>query len=142
VFFALLSMAVLAPVAVLAETVDMLDYQINELMRRRDELRAEIDACKKNTKKFKIAGISTLGATGVGVVSNIALHNKIQNMGAGGASRAGGGAVAEDDCAKSNLCLWERECAAGAYDGLILEWCVSDDLDNPCCEAKGCRCDG
>jgi len=25
---------ILAPVAVLAETVDMLDYQINELMRR------------------------------------------------------------------------------------------------------------
>jgi hypothetical protein len=84
----------LLPFAVYAEPVDMLDFQINELTRRRDELRAEIERCKKNTKKFKIAGVSTLGATGVGVVGNIALHNKIKNMGSGG-SGGGAGAVAD-----------------------------------------------
>ena len=113
-FFALLSVAILAPVVAVGETVDMLDYQINELMRRRDELRAEIDACKKNTKKFKIAGISTLGATGVGVVSNIALHNKVQNMGGGGTSRGGGGAVAADTRSESQKIA--DECAMFCAD--------------------------
>ena len=82
------------------------------------------------------------GLKGIGAIGNVALHNKIQNMGAGGASRAGGGAVAEDDCVTNNVCLWERECAAGTYDDQIPEWCVPDDLNNTCCEARGCKSDG
>jgi hypothetical protein len=54
----------------------------------------QITDCETKTRKFKIAGVSTLGATGVGVVGNIALHNKIQNMGSGG-SGGGAGAVAD-----------------------------------------------
>ena len=82
------------PFAVYAESVDMLDYQINELTRRRDDLKKQIEECETKTRKFKIAGVSTLGATGVGVVGNIALHNKIKNMGSGG-SGGGAGAVAD-----------------------------------------------
>ena len=62
-----------------AET-DYIDIQIRELQQRRDELKAELDACEENTRKFKIAGVATLGATGVGVVGNIALHNEIKKI--------------------------------------------------------------
>ena len=63
----------------IAET-DYIDMQIHELQQRRDELQAELDACEENTRKFKIAGVATLGATGVGVVGNIALHNEIKKI--------------------------------------------------------------
>ena len=65
--------------AVYAET-DYIDIQIRELQQRRDALQAELDACEENTRKFKIAGVATLGATGVGVVGNIALHNEIKKI--------------------------------------------------------------
>ncbi len=73
--------------AVHAET-DYIDIQIHELQQRRDALQAELDACEENTSKFKIAGIATLGATGVGVVGNIALHNEIKKI---EQSKSGGG---------------------------------------------------
>lgn len=77
-----------------AET-DYIDIQIRELQQRRDALKAELDACEENTRKFKIAGIATLGATGVGVVGNIALHNEIkkieQSKNGGGYSGGAGG---------------------------------------------------
>ena len=65
--------------AVHAET-DYIDIQIHELQQRRDALKAELDACEQNTRGYKIAGIATLGATGVGVVGNIALHNEIKKI--------------------------------------------------------------
>ena len=81
--------------AVHAET-DYIDIQIHELQQRRDALQAELDACEENTRKFKIAGVATLGATGVGVVGNIALHNEIkkieQSKNGGGYSGGGGSA--------------------------------------------------
>lgn len=104
---------ILTPVMVVAETIDMLDYQINELTHRRDALRAELDACKQNTKKFKVAGIATLGATGLGVLGNIALHNKIQNMGEGIGSGVGG-AIAVDT--RSEAQKIDDECAMFCAD--------------------------
>lgn len=94
-FCIFLSMAVFTPIVAPAEAVDMLDHRINELTQQRDALRAELDACKQNTQKFKVAGIATLGATGLGVVGNIALHNKIQNMGGASKSVVVGGVVAD-----------------------------------------------
>ena len=73
--------------AVHAET-DYIDIQIHELQQRRDALKAELDACEENTRKFKIAGVATLGATGVGVVGNIALHNEIKKI---DQTKSGGG---------------------------------------------------
>ena len=61
--------------------------QIAELTERRDALRAELESCESNTQKYKVAGVSTLAATGVGVVGNVALHNKIQS--ASGDGRGG-----------------------------------------------------
>lgn len=85
--------------AVHAET-DYIDMQIHELQQRRDALQAELDACEENTRKFKIAGVATLGATGVGVVGNIALHNEIkkieQSKNGGGYSGGGAGDVIAD----------------------------------------------
>ena len=89
--------------AVHAET-DYIDIQIHELQQRRDALQAELDACEENTRKFKIAGVATLGATGVGVVGNIALHNEIKKIeqsknggGYSGGGSAGGGAPKADN---------------------------------------------
>ena len=83
----------------IAET-DYIDIQIRELQQRRDALQAELDACEENTRKFKIAGVATLGATGVGVVGNIALHNEIkkieQSKNGGGYSGGGRGTVNVD----------------------------------------------
>ena len=67
-----------------ADTPDFMDMQISELTARRDSLRTEIAACEDNTHKYKIAGVATLAATGVGVVGNIALHNKIKEAQKGG----------------------------------------------------------
>ena len=77
-----------------AET-DYIDMQIRELQQRRDELQAELDACEENTRKFKIAGVATLGATGVGVVGNIALHNEIKKIeqSKNGGGYSGGGSA-------------------------------------------------
>ena len=83
--------------------MDYIDMQIRELQQRRDALQAELDACEENTRKFKIAGVATLGATGVGVVGNIALHNEIKkieqskNGGGYGGGSAGGGAPKADN---------------------------------------------
>ena len=83
-----------------ADTVDyidmQLDAQINELISRRDKLKADLESCEKNTRGFKIAGISTLAATGVGVVGNIKLAQEIEKQKTlkgkgGGGSGAGGG---------------------------------------------------
>ena len=85
----------------IAET-DYIDVQIRELQQRRDALQAELDACEENTRKFKIAGVATLGATGVGVVGNIALHNEIKkieqskNGGGYGGGGGSGGAIKVD----------------------------------------------
>lgn len=81
-----------------ADTVDyidmQLDAQINELITRRDKLKADLESCEKNTRGFKIAGISTLAATGVGVVGNIKLAQEIEKQktlkGKGGGGAGGG----------------------------------------------------
>lgn len=84
---------------VYADTPDYIDMQLEsqiaDLTQRRDKLRADLDACEKNTRGYKIAGISTIAATGVGVVGNIKLAKEIEKQkllkGKGGAGAAGGG---------------------------------------------------
>ena len=74
--------------------MDYVDLQIQELEQRRDELQAELDVCEENTRKFKIAGVATLGATGVGIVGNIKLAQeikKIEQSKSGGGGFVGGG---------------------------------------------------
>ena len=75
----ILLVGVFACVSAYGET-DYIDMQIHELEQRRDELKKQIAECEQNTRGYKIAGIATLGATGVGVVGNIALHNEIKKI--------------------------------------------------------------
>ena len=73
--------------------MDYIDMQIHELEQRRDELKKQIAECEQNTRGYKIAGIATLGATGVGVVGNIKLAQEIKKLEqskSGGVSFGGG----------------------------------------------------
>ena len=54
----------------------MLDAEIENLIKQRDEKYAALKECEKTTEGFKIAGITTLAATGVGVYGNIKLYQK------------------------------------------------------------------
>ncbi|MBO4582527.1 MAG: hypothetical protein J5714_00520 [Alphaproteobacteria bacterium] len=89
----ILLVGMFACVSAYGET-DYIDMQIQELEQRRDELKKQIAECEENTRGYKIAGIATLGATGVGVVGNIALHNEIKKIeqSKSGSSFVGGGA--------------------------------------------------
>ena len=123
-----------------ADTPDFMDMQIAELTARRDALRAEIAACEENTHGYKIAGVATLAATGVGVVGNIALHNKIkeaQKGGTRGGSGGGAGAdnIGQDTCATDPICSWERQCEMTNYK------VTNCDGDTDCCAADGCPCE-
>ena len=64
--------------------LQMLDAQIEQLTKQRDERYAELKQCEKKTKGFKIAGITTMTATAVGIVSNIALAEKLKSSSSGG----------------------------------------------------------
>lgn len=80
---------------------DYLDVQINELTAQRDKLKSELSACEKNTQGYKIAGISTLAATGVGVYGNVRLAQEIKKVkesknGGGGYSGGAVGGVPKD----------------------------------------------
>ena len=56
----------------------MLDSEIERLTKQRDEKYDALKKCEKSTKGFKIAGITTLVATGVGVGVNVALAKKLK----------------------------------------------------------------
>lgn len=62
------------------EQLDMLNAQIATLEKQHAEKYAELQKCEKQTKNFKITGISTLAATGVGIYTNIALHQKLASL--------------------------------------------------------------
>ena len=131
-----------------AETVDyidmQLDAQIQEMIGRRDKLKSDLEACEKNTRGYKIAGISTLAATGIGVVGNIKLAKDIEEQkllkgrgGAGGFGGGAGGVVAQDNCSgvTDPICSWERQCKMTGYK------VTNCDHDTDCCAADGCPCE-
>ena len=66
----------------------MLDSEIEKLTRERDEKYAALQECAKNVKGFKIAGITTLAATGVGVYANIRLAQKLNEKSGGGKGKS------------------------------------------------------
>jgi hypothetical protein len=116
-----------------AHAADYIDMQIRELQQRRDELKAELDACEENTRKFKIAGVATLGATGVGVVGNIALHNEIKKI---EQSKNGGGYSGGGDSGAQGLGHLSKEQKQDVQCKEI--FCLDDDLEMA--EANGCEC--
>ena len=58
--------------------MQMLDNEIERLTQQRDEKFAALQKCEETTKGFKIAGIATLAATGLGVYGNIKLADKLR----------------------------------------------------------------
>lgn len=71
--------------------IQMLDAQIERLTQQRDKKYEELKQCEKTTKGFKIAGITTLVATGVGIAGNIILAEKLKEAKSGGGGKTGKG---------------------------------------------------
>ena len=61
--------------------IQMLDAQIENLEHERAKKLAELQECEKQTKGFKIAGLSTLALTGVGVYANVKLSEALKKAG-------------------------------------------------------------
>ena len=88
----------------------MLDNEIERLTMQRDEKYAELQKCEKNTKGFKIAGITTLVATGIGVVGNIKLSEKLKQKNGGSAGGLNIKKLTPDE-SKNQMC--EEDCPSG-----------------------------
>jgi len=71
--------------------LEILDGRIERLERERDQKLDVLKKCEQETRGFKIAGITTLAATGVGIYANIKLNETRKKLSAGGGS--GGGIV-------------------------------------------------
>ena len=54
------------------------DFRINKLIQEKQRKMAELEKCMGSTKGLKIAGISTLGLTAVGVAGNVIEAKKIK----------------------------------------------------------------
>jgi len=67
--------------------IQMLEMKIANQEKELSDKQTVLEDCRKKTKGWKIAGISTLAATGIGVAANIALKSKLDGMG----SKGGGG---------------------------------------------------
>ena len=74
----------LIPMVSVADTNDemklqILNSQLESLTRERDEKYAKLKQCEQKTRGFKIAGISTLVATGFGIYRNIKLAQRLRD---------------------------------------------------------------
>lgn len=107
--------------------LDMLNSQIAALEQSRAEKYAELKKCEQTTKGFKIAGLSTLAATGVGIYANIKLHqtlSKLRDSESGGASGGNLDAPGRIDITVDAQC--QKMCCGGADD------CDRDAFEEDC----------
>ena len=101
-------------------TNQMLDSEIERLTKQRDEKFAALQKCEETTKGFKIAGITTLAVTGVGVYGNIKLSQKLQGKSSkkSGVGQNLGGTTKsreqKDQDACESFCLVDPEAASEA----------------------------
>lgn len=111
--------------------LDMLNAQIATLEKQHAEKYAELQKCAKQTKNFKIAGISTLAATGVGIYANIKLHEKLskthKSTSNGTLPAARIEITADDQCHKM-CCGGEDDCDRDAFE----EDCGCSQLCDAC----------
>ena len=68
--------------------IQILNSQIESLTKERDEKYDKLKRCEKKTKGFKIAGLSTLIATGFGVYGNIKLAQRLSEGTSGGNNKS------------------------------------------------------
>ena len=71
----------------------MLDAQIEKLEQEYSEKLTALQKCEQETKGFKIAGITTLSLTGVGIYANVKLSEKLKKASSG---VSGGGTLYTD----------------------------------------------
>ena len=74
---------ILIPVISIADANDemklqILNSQVESLTKERDEKYTKLKQCEQKTTGFKIAGITTLVATGFGVYGNIKLAQRLR----------------------------------------------------------------
>ena len=74
----------IAPVGAFADTNDemklqLLNSQLESLTKERDEKYEKLKQCEHKTRGFKIAGITTLVATGFGIYGNIKLAQRLRD---------------------------------------------------------------
>jgi hypothetical protein len=93
----------------------MLDSEIEKLTHQRDEKFAALQKCEQSTHGFKIAGLTTLVATGVGVYGNIKLAQKLngKNGGSGIDNELNLKKLTPDE-SKNQMC--DEDCPSG-YSG-------------------------
>ena len=94
--------------------IQMLDSEIEKLTREREEKYKKLEECAKNVKGFKIAGITTLAATGVGVYANIRLAQKLNEKKSG---HGGGKGINDNRTAEQKS---KDECREYATDPVVL----------------------
>ena len=75
----------------------MLDSEIEKLTNERDEKYESLLKCENATKGFKIAGLSTLVATGIGIYGNIKLSQKLKGKDKSKNSGGGLGLVSKSE---------------------------------------------
>ena len=94
----------------IAETnlrIQMLDAQIEKLESERATKLADLQKCEKETKGFKIAGLSTLALTGVGIYANVKLNEKIANISGSNAYMGG-----NDSNMRDNRSQIDKDCSS------------------------------
>lgn len=129
----------LAPVLCFAEMssmqLQMLDSEIERLTAQRDEKYASLQKCEQATKGFKIAGLTTLVATGVGVYGNIKLAEKLK--GGGSTGRKGGKLV--DPRSNNEQALNCTSCDVPCKSGQIAEQIKSLMTELHCEKCDSCK---
>ena len=102
----------------------ILDSEIERLTNERDTKYEKLQKCEKSTTGFKIAGLTTLVATGVGIYGNIKLAEKLNKK--SGGNRGGKGA---------NLGRTNKTAEQAHSDG-----CESFCLVDPDVAPENCSC--
>ncbi|GHT00175.1 hypothetical protein FACS189421_11890 [Bacteroidia bacterium] len=85
VIFVLVIMPACADIADLSISDQMALARIPKLEQELADKTAQLDSCSNDMKKYKIAGISTMIATSIGIAANIKLNDKLKKMSGGGA---------------------------------------------------------
>ena len=105
--------------------IQMLDAQIEQLEHERAQKLADLQDCEKKTKGFKIAGLSTLALTGVGVYADIKLSEKLKKQ-SKGLSGQGNNSNMLDTRSQS-----DKDCA-GAKELFELGLATQEEVDETC----------
>ena len=100
-------------------SADLNNPEIQKLIAEKQQKIAALEKCSKKVKGFKIAGISTIGLTAVGVAGNIALSSKRQQV-SGDLANARGKLLKKqqaDDCNKQAGKKWNGEKCVDVVSG-------------------------